>query len=273
MSLRQTVKRALPPGLLDELRRVSGSGIRFAGDHGSWAEARAAATGYDQAQILERVRAATRAVVAGQAAFERDSVLFTAPDYAYPLLAGLLRAAARDGGRLRVIDFGGSLGSTFRQHLVFLRGLRELRWCVVEQPHFVAAGRAEFSTPELSFAETLQQVPWWGEPCVVLLSSVLQYLEDPQALLESLAQSGATSLIIDRTPVAEAPADRLCVQTVPPQIYRASYPCRIFARAALQAQLARHWELLAEFPSAEGRFSTRERFRFAFVGMLWEARR
>jgi putative methyltransferase (TIGR04325 family) len=273
MSLRQKLKRALPPVLLDELRRVSGGGIRFSGDYANWAEATAAATGYDTQEILQRVQSATRAVVAGQAAFERDSVLFTRPAYSYPLLAALLRAAALNGGRLNVIDFGGSLGSTYRQHRPFLAGLNALRWCVVEQPHFVAAGRQEFTTDELGFADTVQQVPWWGQPCVVLLSSVLQYLDDPLALLEQLQHSGATGLVIDRTPVAEASRDRLCVQTVPPQIYSASYPCRIFARAPLLRQLARHWELLAEFPCEEGSFATRERFRFTFVGLICEAHR
>ncbi len=61
-------------------------------------DATAAATGYDTDEILARVLAATRAVVAGQAAFERDSVLFAHQAYSYPILAALLRAAARNGG-------------------------------------------------------------------------------------------------------------------------------------------------------------------------------
>lgn len=273
MSLRQSLKRVLPPVLLDELRRVSGAGIRFSGDYADWGAAKAAATGYDNEEILRRVLDATRTVVAGQAVFERDSVLFAQPAYSYPILAALLRAAALNGGRLNVIDYGGSLGSTYRQHRPFLAGLREVRWCVVEQAHFVAAGQREFTTGELGFAEKLQRVPWWGQPCVVLLSSVLQYLEHPLPLLDSLEHSGATSLVIDRTPVADAAHDHLCVQTVPPQIYKASYPCRIFARAPLLRQLSRRWDLLAEFACEEGHFATRERFRFAFVGMICEARR
>jgi len=273
MSLRQKLKRVLPPVLLDELRRVSGGAIRFCGDYANWDAATAAATGYDTDAILQRVLGATRAVVAGRAAFERDSVLFAEPAFSYPLLAALLRAAALNEGRLNVIDFGGSLGSTYRQNRPFLAGLPQLRWCVVEQPHFVAAGRREFSTAELGFADTLQQVPWWGQPCVVLLSSVLQYLEHPLQLLDSLQDSGATGLVIDRTPLAESARDRLCVQTVPPSIYDASYPCRIFARAPLLEYLARQWKVLAAFPGEDGRFATRERFQFAFSGLICEARR
>jgi putative methyltransferase (TIGR04325 family) len=270
VGLRHDLKRVLPPALLDELRRVSGGGIRFSGDHASWSDASRAATGYDSDDILRRVTDATRQVVAGKAAFERDSVLFAQPAYSYPILAALLRAAVLNQGCLRVIDFGGSLGSTYRQCRPFLQGLRQLQWCVVEQPHFVAAGQREFSTDELTFAGTLQAVPWWGQPCVVLLSSVLQYLEHPMQLLDTLADSGATGLVIDRTPLARAERDHLCVQSVPRQIYLASYPCRIFARAPLLARLARHWRLLSEFPCEEGSCATRERFRFEFVGLIYE---
>lgn len=270
--LRQKLKRVLPPALVDELRRVSAGGIRFSGDYASWSEASRASTGYDADDILRRVTDATRQVVAGKAAYERDSVLFEQPAYSYPILAALLRAAALDQGRLRVIDFGGSLGSTYRQNRLFLDGLAHVQWCVVEQAHFVEAGQREFTTEVLTFAPTLQAVPWWGQPCVVLLSSVLQYLEDPCQLLATLAGSGATSLVIDRTPMSRSERDRLCVQTVPAQIYRASYPCRIFSEDRLLALLARHWRLLTGFASEEGAFTTRERFRFEFSGLIFEAR-
>ena len=270
MSMHQTLKRLLPPALLQELRRVSGRGIQFSGDYRSWPEARAAATGYDAGDILRRVTEATRQVVAGHAAFERDAVLFDRPAYGFAVLAALLRTAALQQGCLRVIDFGGSLGSAYRQCRPFLGALRQLQWCVVEQPHFVEAGRREFSTDELVFSHTLQSVPWWGEPCVVLLSSVLQYLDDPWQLLDTLGGSAAVCLVIDRTPMSPAGADRICVQSVPRQIYQASYPCRILSRAALMARLAKDWQLLSEFACEEGGFSTRDRFRFEFAGLIYE---
>lgn len=271
VGLRQNLKRLLPPALVDELRRLPGGGIRFSGDYASWSDASQAATGYDTDEILRRVTDATRQVVDGKAAYERDSVLFAQPAYSYPILAALLRAAALNHGRLRVIDFGGSLGSTYRQNRRFLDGLTQLQWCVVEQAHFVEAGQREFTTDVLTFARTLQAVPWWGQPCVVLLSSVLQYLEDPRQLLETLAASGATSLVIDRTPMALSERDRLCVQTVPAQIYRASYPCRIFSKARLLELLDGHWKLVSVFACEEGAFTTRERYRFEFAGLICEA--
>ena len=270
MNIRRKLRSVLPPLVVAELRRFSRGASQFSGDYRSWAEAQAAATGYDADLILQRVAAATRQVLAGHAAYERDSVLFAEPAHPYPVLAALLRTAALNQGRLNVIDYGGSLGSTYRQCRAFLGDLPALRWCVVEQPHFAAAGSREFSTSELTFADSLAAVAWWGEPCLVLLSSVLQYLELPGQLLDDLARSQAMAIVIDRTPLSAAAQDRLCVQTVPRSIYSASYPCWILSRQALLERQSRHWSLVSEFSCDEGRFSTRDRFAFDFVGMIFE---
>lgn len=269
MNLRKTLKRVLPPVLVEELRRY-GAGITFAGDYGAWELAKHAATGYDANEIVRRVTHATRQVVAGNAAFERDAFLFAEHTYSYPVLATLMRSAALNQGQLRVIDYGGSLGSTFRQCRPFLQGLAQIRWCVVEQAHFVEVGKREFTTDELSFVGSLAEVPKWGETAVVLLSSVLQYLEEPQKLLQNLGHYGATSLMIDRTPMSARDRDCLCVQSVPKHIYSASYPCWIFSSSRLKSLLAQEWSLLAEFDSGEGDFFTKNRSRFKFGGLIYE---
>jgi putative methyltransferase (TIGR04325 family) len=259
----------LAPPLLRRLaRRWRGSGLRFSGQPASWAEARAACGGYDAAAILDRVATATRAVIAGEAVFERDSVLFHKPAYPYPVLTTLLRAAALNGGRLDVVDFGGSLGSTWRQCRPFLAGLAALRWQVVEQAAFVALGRAEFTTAELSFAASLDELAPSATAPVIVLSSVMQYLEDPAATLAALSALHASHLVIDRTPLSAEAAARLCIQHAPRQVYDASYPCWILSREALLAQLAPHWRLLSEFPCDEGHHATDDGFAFEFRGLI-----
>lgn len=272
MNLRKKLKRLLPPALVDEWRRASAGAIRFSGDYPNWQAARNVATGYDADEILRRVVEATRQVVAGKAAFERDSVVFAEPSYVYPVLAALMRTAALNQGHLRVIDFGGSLGTTYRQHRPFLQGLASIRWSVVEQAKFVEAGAREFSTAELGFVSSLDDVPRREQPGIAILSSVLQYLEHPLQILSDLARTGATSLLIDRTPMSALNRDRLCLQTVPGRIYSASYPCWLFSKARLMAQLARDWNLLGEFDCEEGQFLTRDRLRFRFRGLIGERR-
>ena len=91
-------------------------------------------TGYDGPAILAKTREAGLKVKRGEAAYERDSVLFDQVEHSFPLLAGLLRAALSQQGELVVLDFGGALGSTYLQCREFLTPLKRLVWCIVEQP-------------------------------------------------------------------------------------------------------------------------------------------
>ena len=166
----------------------------------------------------------------GEAAFERDSVAFSQPEYAWPLLAALMWIAAKNGGRLNVLDFGGSLGSSYFQHRVFLERLNSVRWVVVEQSGQVRVGQREFADERLRFCATIEEATAESRPHVVVLSSVLQYLERPHEVLSELLGLECDHLVLDRTTVWDDPRDRLCVQTVPPAIYDASYPCWVFSK-------------------------------------------
>lgn len=219
----------------------------FRGDYATWAEARAGSSGYDDAAVLQRVLKATRAVRVGEAAWERDGALFAEPAVHAPLLAVLRGIAAEQGGRLDVVDFGGSLGSTWWQHRSEWADLA-VRWCVVEQAPLVAAGRAEFSGEGLSFASTISEARERFEPAVILFSSVLPYVENPRALLTEAAASGVRHVVIDRTPFWNGGRDWLTVQRTPPALGGGSYPAWVFDRASLLAPLAEQFELAAEWP-------------------------
>ncbi len=115
-----------------------------------------------------------------------------------------------------------------------------------------AAGRENFENAELRFFTTLDDALRAGKPDVVLLSSVLQYLERPYALLEELGRLEGAALVVDRTPCAESSRDLLSVQTVPSEIYRGSYPCWIFSRDRLEAALAKRHSMVASFRDPAG---------------------
>lgn len=87
----------------------------------SWADATAHSGGYDD-EIINKILVSARKVRDGEIAYERDSVIFNEIKYSWPLLASLL-LAAETKNNLRVIDFGGSLGTTFRQNSQFLNEL------------------------------------------------------------------------------------------------------------------------------------------------------
>lgn len=244
---RTSAKAVLPEAARGWLRRRFGP-QQFRGDYATWAEAIARSTGYDTANILDKAVAATRAVHSGQAVWERDTVLFYEGASHAPLLKALQTAAAWDG-RLSVLDFGGALGSTWWQHRRWLSDIPGLRWSVVEQPGFVAAGRREFATDVLRFYETVETCFAAEQPTLILLSSVLPYLEDPHALLAGLAARDCAWLVIDRTGFTRHGRDQLTVQHVPESIYRASYPCWFFDRAKLLVPLQPRWQMVDEWAS------------------------
>jgi len=225
--------------------------LHLSGDYPSWGSAIADSIGYDANDILERTATALLKVKRGEAVYERDSVIFDEIQYSWPILAGLMWTAARSDGHLNVLDFGGSLGSTYFQNRAFLAGLHKVRWNIVEQPRQVETGKQHFEDGILRFYSTVQACLAETQPHVILLSSVLQYLEQPYDLLDELATTPCCCLIIDRTPFWAGAHDRLSVQRVPASIYPASYPSWIFSVQRFKALLSLHWAVVAEFDNPD----------------------
>ena len=239
-----------PPVVLNILRRMS-ERLMFTGDYASWDEARRATGGYDTDIILNKVRDALLKVKNGEAVYERDSVLFDEVHYSWPLLTALLWVASRGGNRLNLIDFGGSLGSTYYQNLQFLNHLEGMQWSIIEQEGFVACGRSLFEDDRLKFYHNLNECIDERYPDAILLSSVIQYLEKPYDLLADIFSRGFKYILFDRTAFLERGNDRITVQKVPPEIYLASYPAWFFNREKFLDFFAGKYELMAEFDSFE----------------------
>lgn len=242
----------VPPFFVPLLRRLSGRSTRYVGNFRSWKEALVHSDGYDSITVLDRVTRATRRVLDGSASFERDSVCFDRPDYRWPLLASLLWVAAQNGGSLDVIDFGGSLASSYLQNRQFLAGLKDLCWSVVEQPAFVERGEELFPCGPPYFRLRVEDCVHFGAPQVLLLSSVLQYLPQPYDVLRSLLLHQFPYVIVDRTPVLiESCSDRLTVQIVPPSIYPVKYPCWFLSLDRLMSQFLPEYRIVAELSCEE----------------------
>jgi len=269
--LKALVRDWFPPVMVRWFRQVRVGGIRFEDDFATWGEANSHCTGYDAEEILAKVLASTLKVKHGEAAAERDSVLFDQIEYAWPVLAGLMWAAARSGGKLNVLDFGGALGSSYFQNRKFLQSLPDVRWNVVEQPHYVDAGRKYIQDDQLIFYKTIAECLSENRPNLILLSSVLQYLESPTDLIGELNKVGALCLVIDRTPFSLHGKDKLVVQKVPAAIYSASYPMWIFSLFKFEQILAENWGMVGSNISPEGYVHTTNDFEFSFQGMLLES--
>ncbi|MDQ5979928.1 MAG: hypothetical protein QG602_2903, partial [Verrucomicrobiota bacterium] len=146
-----------------------------------------------------------------------------------------------------LVDFGGGLGSGWRQHKAALADLRQVRWRVVELPEVVTVGTRDFADAVLSFHESLEAAVGVGRPDAILLSSVLPYLEHPQEPLAWAAGQGFVDVIVDRTPFVISGAERITVQHTPPALGGGSHPCRIFSRTSFFGAWSQNYERVAEW--------------------------
>jgi putative methyltransferase (TIGR04325 family) len=246
----------LPPVFLSGLRRLrnlysKGDAIRFVGDYSTWAQAEQASTGYAATNILERTRCAMLKVKKGEVAYARDSVVFDQVSYPFPVLAGLLRARSAEGSRLSVLDFGGSLGTTYFQCRDFLSPTGPFRWNVVEQPEHAKCGREEFADEQLQFYTSIEECLTHEQPNVLLLSGVIQCLPEPYRFLADALGRGFPHIIVDRTAFFCGDRDLLTVQHVPEWIYQATYPAWFLCEKRFLQSFRERYRLVASFPASD----------------------
>jgi putative methyltransferase (TIGR04325 family) len=249
---------------------IKSSKIRFEGNYHSWQSALEKSSGYQSENILRKVLASTLKVQSGEAEFERDSVLFEEIQYSWPTLAGLLWIAARNNGELNVLDFGGSLGSSYFQNRKFLGLLPNVSWNIVEQEHYVQAAKQHLESKFLKFYSSLEAYLKENSPNVILISAALQYVPEPINLINKLSSVGAQLLIIDRTPISLIPDHRLTVQRVPENIYSASYPMWIFSRDQLNLTLNKFGNIISQTLGNDGHSSTSDGLGISFECIILE---
>lgn len=229
---KKQIKRFVPPVVFDYYRNLfmlnTASEILWFGNFKTWQDASQKCLGYDADVILDKTKRSALKVKNGETAFERDSVIFENPEYCWPLVSWLLRISMELKGKLHLIDFGGSLGSTYYQNFTFISEIEDLEWNIIEQKHFVDTGKEFFEDEKLKFWYSLKECLSETKPDLVLFSGVLQYLEEPFSLIEEIKNENFRYIIIDRTGFIDSENHRITVQKVPAAIYPASYPCWFF---------------------------------------------
>jgi putative methyltransferase (TIGR04325 family) len=211
-------------------RKIGYSSSMWKGDYLTWGAAQKHCKGYDAAPILEKCKDALLRVKAGEARYERDSMLFHEPDYSWALLTIILKTALETDFKVHILDFGGSLGSVYYQNKPFLDtiGFKELSWSIVEQANFVKCGRECAEDETLQFYNTIDDCLKEKTPNIVLASGVISHLECPYEWIEDFKKINAHYIVMDRVPFINIGRDLITVQTVFKSIYEGSYPCWFF---------------------------------------------
>lgn len=218
------------------------------GNYESWEQASNLSTGYNSDLILEKCKTALLKIKNGEAVYERDSVIFNEIQYAWELLFALQNIKHEFSGDLCVLDFGGSLGSSYYQNKSMLSDYGTLKWCIVEQPQFVECGKRFFENNQLLFFNSIDECLNIQKPNVLLMSSVLQYLSEPYDFINIVNNLRIPYIVFDRTTFIEGGDDLITIQTVPKEIYEASYPCWFFSYDKIISNFT-NYILISEFDS------------------------
>ena len=130
--------------------------------------------------------------------------------------------------------------------------LADFKWNIVEQQHFVDCGKKDFEDEHLKFYHTIEECLELQNSDTILFSSVLQYLEEPYALLEQVKKLNFKYIIIDITGFINENQDRITIQKVPGNIYNASYPSWFFNKEKLYDFFSDKYDLVFDFPGYVG---------------------
>lgn len=245
--IKKIIKSFIPPIIFDIFKKPRQYG--FFGNYNSWSDARSNSNGYDSPEILERVKKSLLKVKNGEVAYERDSVTFSKIQYSWPVLSSMLWTASKNN-RLNVLDFGGSLGSSYYQNRNFLSHIADLTWNVIEQKNFVECGKKFFQDDTLKFYNDEEMTRCISENKIdtLLVSSVIQYIEDPYQCLQDLLSLNIGVIIFDRTTFLKN-EDRLTVQKVRPEIYNTSYPAWFLNEEKFLKIMGQKYILVSSFDS------------------------
>jgi putative methyltransferase (TIGR04325 family) len=188
--LRQLAKRCLPPSLVRWLRGRppyvwDGIYARFEDIPEAWSH-------YDDASRVHQMRTQAAELLRNIRAGQRVGLWHEA----LGMLASTVAAAAAGRG-VRVLDFGGGVGTGFLHLLQSLPRDAALQYAIVELEHMAAAGREVFRTePRISF---LDAIPDTGARFdIVYLNGVLPYVDDYRALLTRLCGLQSTYILLAR---------------------------------------------------------------------------
>ncbi|WP_165493133.1 methyltransferase, TIGR04325 family [Hylemonella gracilis] len=221
----------------------------YVGRFEDWQTAKSQTLGYQDPAIARKVAGAVQKILSGSAPYERDSVIFENREFSFPLATALLWVATKAQGQLRVLDFGGGLGTSFFQNKPFMSWLSHIEWSIVEQPSFVEQARVLFANHSLKFYSSLTAGLQNAKPQFVLLSSSLQYVEKPYEVLTEVTEAKVDVIMLDRTLFSSESSDYVTRQYVPQSIFPATIPTWILSKEKFLEYMQQKYRLLSEFPA------------------------
>ena len=243
--MRSIIKLLMPPIFLNILKKLYFTRQFSRKNFKSWEEALKNTTSYNTENVFNKTLQSARMVRDGKAVYERDSVIFNKIQYDWQLLSSLM-LVSNIQKRLNIVDFGGALGTSYRQNYKYFQTLPVLKkWAIIEQARYVEFGKKEFQDNILSFHENLSEIKF--DIDLFLMGGSLCYIKNPYELLEQLIALKPKYILIIRTPFSTLTEDKILIQYVPKSIYDASFPIWLFSESKFKNYLSDFYEIFEEW--------------------------
>jgi putative methyltransferase (TIGR04325 family) len=227
IDVKKFIKLIIPSFLIKNINKLFKREIKFEGSYKNWRAADNKSLGYDSSIIFNKAKKSFLKVINKEAKYERDSVLFYSEEINSPLIKILKKKQDKKKICLKVLDFGGSFGSTYFQNYSILSDKNKFHWSIIEQKKIVNFAK-RFKLPcNLFFFSSIKSYIKKNNPDIVLFSSVVQYLEFPYKIINYFIKKKIKNIIFLKTPFSKT-KELIKIQIVPKNIYDASYPIRIF---------------------------------------------
>jgi putative methyltransferase (TIGR04325 family) len=200
-------------------------------EYATWEDAKKNSLGYDHYFLFKKLKKIYSNTKIGLKFFERDTIIFKKLPYNKTFL-NLISNINNKFKYINILDFGGSLGSSFFLYQKKICNF-DYKWNIVEQKHIVDFGKRKLENKKFKFFYNIEQCLKYNKKNKINLfftSDVIQYLESPYNILRTATKSSVPFILIDLLANSNSSDDKIYVQKIPKSIYLGSYPIRIFAK-------------------------------------------
>lgn len=183
--------------------------------------------GYQDRDLLNKIIEVNLKVKTGLIVQERDGVALEKFENLTNLNFHILNFLQQNNkGSVQIVDFGGGLGTTFRQFVNFTK-IRP-NWAVIEQQALVEAGKIFFVDENLTFHDNAEGL----NSDILVLSAVIDYLINPFDMVTQLISILKPQLIIiDRSLFYNGNEDFYVVKKTATHITNGKkYPAAFFSK-------------------------------------------
>ncbi len=205
--------------------------INYLGPYNVWEDALKNSKGYEDNQILIKVKKNTIISKNNIYFFERDGSLLKKNTISNNQLYLITSLINKKKNGLNIVDFGGSLGSSYFKIKDIIDLNFKNKWNIIEQKLFVKEGNKSLKSSNLLFHNNLNDVKKRID--LIILSGSLQYMKNPQKILEQIFLKKPEVIFLDRTPVSNKKRNEIYIQkrdisSYPSWHFSRNFICKLF---------------------------------------------